>query len=66
MAAGAGSAARRSMGTGVVGGMLVATLVAVLFIPLFYRWVSREKRTPDPDETQPISAHPATTERSAS
>ncbi len=64
---GAGSAARRSMGTGVVGGMLVATLVAVLFIPLFYRWVSREKkRNPDPDETLPISAHPATTERSAS
>jgi multidrug efflux pump len=67
ISSGAGSAARRSMGTGVVGGMLVATLVAVLFIPLFYRWVSREKeRAPDPDETQPISAHPATTERSAS
>ncbi len=37
---GAGAAARRSMGTGVFGGMLVATLVGVAFIPLFFRWVS--------------------------
>ena len=63
---GAGAAARRSMGTGVVGGMLVATLVAVLFIPLFYRWVSRDKKEHhDPDETLPISASHAAAERSA-
>ncbi|MGE0639260.1 MAG: efflux RND transporter permease subunit [Thermoanaerobaculia bacterium] len=40
LATGAGAAARRSMGTGVLGGMLFATLVGVLFIPLFFRWVS--------------------------
>ena len=42
LATGAGAAARRSMGTGVLGGMLFATLVGVLFIPLFFRWVSRD------------------------
>jgi multidrug efflux pump len=41
---GAGSAARQSLGTGVIGGMLASTLIAVLFIPSFFRWVSREPR----------------------
>ena len=36
VATGAGSAARRSMGTGVEGGMLAATFVATLFVPLFF------------------------------
>jgi multidrug efflux pump len=36
LASGAGAAARRSMGTGVLGGMLIATFVATLFIPLFF------------------------------
>jgi hydrophobe/amphiphile efflux-1 (HAE1) family protein len=44
LATGAGAAARRSMGTGVLGGMLFATLVGVLFIPLFFRWVSGKDR----------------------
>ena len=35
-ATGAGAAARESMGTGVFGGMLLATFVATLFIPLFF------------------------------
>ena len=43
LASGAGSAARRSMGTGVFGGMLAATFVATIFIPLFYTWLAREK-----------------------
>jgi multidrug efflux pump len=37
---GAGAAARRSMGTGVFGGMILATFVATLFIPLFFTWLS--------------------------
>jgi|CXWL01.1.fsa_nt_gi HAE1 family hydrophobic/amphiphilic exporter-1/multidrug efflux pump len=37
---GAGAAARRSMGTGVFGGMLAATMLATAFVPLFFRWVS--------------------------
>ncbi|WP_374244027.1 efflux RND transporter permease subunit [Zoogloea sp.] len=40
---GAGAAARRSMGTGVVGGMLAATFIATLFVPLFFKWLSRGK-----------------------
>ena len=36
IASGAGAAARRSMGTGVEGGMLAATFVATLFVPLFF------------------------------
>jgi len=37
---GAGSASRHSIGTGVVGGMLAATFIAVFFIPLFFRLLS--------------------------
>ena len=33
---GAGSASRRAIGTGVLGGMLSATVLAVLFVPVFY------------------------------
>ncbi|WP_424195911.1 efflux RND transporter permease subunit [Ampullimonas aquatilis] len=42
IATGAGASARRSMGTGVVGGMLVATFVATIFVPLFYKLLTRE------------------------
>src|SRR5438477_8564315 len=41
---GAGAGARRSMGTGVVGGMLAATFVATLFVPLFFAVVARRSR----------------------
>ena len=49
IATGAGSAARRSMGTGVFGGMIVATFIATVFIPLFFVWLSskRAKKTAD-------------------
>lgn len=49
IATGAGSAARRSMGTGVFGGMIVATFIATVFIPLFFVWLSskRAKKTTD-------------------
>ena len=36
LATGAGSASRRAIGTGVFGGMLSATILAVLFVPVFY------------------------------
>jgi multidrug efflux pump subunit AcrB len=48
---GAGAGARRSMGTGVVGGMLAATFIATLFIPLFFVLVSR-RRKPRPGESK--------------
>jgi HAE1 family hydrophobic/amphiphilic exporter-1/multidrug efflux pump len=46
LATGAGAAARRSMGTGVFGGMLVATFVATVFIPLFFVLLMRRKEKP--------------------
>ncbi len=36
IASGAGSAARHSLGTSVFGGMLAATILGVLFIPVFF------------------------------
>jgi len=50
-ATGAGAAARQSMGTGVFGGMLAATFIATLFIPLFFKWLERgEQKMPAGDE----------------
>jgi len=43
LATGAGASARRSMGTGVFGGMLAATFIATVFIPLFFVLLSRSK-----------------------
>jgi HAE1 family hydrophobic/amphiphilic exporter-1/multidrug efflux pump len=43
IATGAGAAARRSMGTGVVGGMLLATFVATIFVPLFFTLFARRQ-----------------------
>ncbi len=44
IASGAGAGARRSMGTGVLGGMLAATFIATIFVPLFFKWLSRTKK----------------------
>ena len=40
LSTGAGAGSRHSIGTGVIGGMLAATFIAVLFIPLFFVWTS--------------------------
>jgi hydrophobe/amphiphile efflux-1 (HAE1) family protein len=44
IATGAGAAARQSMGTGVFGGMLVATFIAPVFVPLFFALLARKPR----------------------
>ncbi len=53
IASGAGAASRIAVGSGVMGGMIAATLLGIFFIPLFYlsvrKWVSR-KRPPAPAE----------------
>jgi multidrug efflux pump len=36
IATGAGSGARRAIGTGVVGGMLAGTFLGIFFVPLFF------------------------------
>ena len=40
---GAGSAARRSVGTGVMGGMLAATFLAIFFVPMFFKVITARK-----------------------
>lgn len=53
IASGAGAASRIAVGSGVMGGMIAATLLGIFFIPLFYlsvrKWLSR-KRPPSPAE----------------
>ena len=51
-ASGAGAAARKSMGTGVFGGMIAATFIATIFIPMFFSWLSRRRRQ---DPTAPAT-----------
>jgi len=49
ISSGAGAGARHSVGTGVMGGMLAATFLAIFFIPLFFKFIVDrslfEKRT---------------------
>jgi multidrug efflux pump subunit AcrB len=54
VASGAGAAARQSMGTGVFGGMIVATFVATVFVPLFFVFV--ERRTKQAAEQRSLPA----------
>jgi HAE1 family hydrophobic/amphiphilic exporter-1/multidrug efflux pump len=50
VASGAGAASRHSIGTGVFGGMLAATFLAIFFVPLFFvligKITQRAKKTP--------------------
>ncbi|WP_285961735.1 efflux RND transporter permease subunit [Pseudomonas tohonis] len=39
LATGAGAASQRALGTGVIGGMLSATLLGVIFVPICFVWV---------------------------
>ena len=41
VASGAGAASQHDIGTGVVGGMLAATVMAIFFVPLFFTGVRR-------------------------
>jgi multidrug efflux pump len=41
VATGAGSASQRAIGTGVMGGMVTATLLAIFFVPVFFVVVRR-------------------------
>jgi len=43
ISSGAGAASRHSIGTGVMGGMIAATFLAIVFIPLFYILISKLK-----------------------
>ncbi len=47
---GAGAMARRSMGTGVCGGMIAATFIATIFVPVFFTWFARTRKTEETEE----------------
>ncbi len=53
---GAGVNSRHAIGTGVLGGMLSATILAIFFIPLFFvlviRLFSRRRAVAEPDATE--------------
>jgi multidrug efflux pump len=56
---GAGSTSRHSIGTGVIGGMLAATFIATLLIPLFFRLVTRDRPREVPERQPAGEARPS-------
>ncbi|HKW38260.1 MAG TPA: multidrug efflux RND transporter permease subunit [Burkholderiales bacterium] len=60
---GAGAGARRSVGTGVMGGMMAATFLAIFFVPMFYRVITErrlsEKRAAAALKAEAAIPHPA-------
>jgi hydrophobe/amphiphile efflux-1 (HAE1) family protein len=66
LASGAGAASRQSIGTTVFGGMLAATVLTLLMVPVFYALIeqareARQHRTVSPDSghTPRLGAEPA-------
>ncbi|AZP13403.1 efflux RND transporter permease subunit [Undibacterium parvum] len=52
---GAGAAARQSLGTGVLGGMLAATFLAIFFVPLFFKLINDKRfKTTAQDFDHPV------------
>ncbi|KAB7771798.1 multidrug efflux RND transporter permease subunit [Xanthomonas maliensis] len=45
LARGAGAASQNAIGTGVIGGMLAASSLGVLFTPIFFAWVMARRRS---------------------
>jgi multidrug efflux pump subunit AcrB len=60
---GAGAGARRSVGTGVMGGMMAATFLAIFFVPMFYRLITErrltDRRTASDLRAEAAIPHPA-------
>ena len=56
LASGAGAASRNSIGTGVFGGMLAATFLAIYFVPLFFvvvgKITGRKNKESTPENSQ--------------
>jgi hydrophobe/amphiphile efflux-1 (HAE1) family protein len=50
---GAGAGARTSVGTGVMGGMMAATFLAIFFVPLFYKIITDRRLNTPADELVP-------------
>ncbi len=56
LASGAGSAAQRVIGIGVIGGMLSATILGLLFVPIFFVVVRRIFKPRKASQSPPTSA----------
>ena len=68
ISSGAGSASQHAIGTGVIGGMLTATFLAIFLIPMFFVVVSKltgstRPKTPGGDQDHPD--HPGDTSHGA-
>ncbi|QJR15847.1 efflux RND transporter permease subunit [Usitatibacter palustris] len=55
---GAGAGARTSVGTGVMGGMLAATFLAIFFVPYFFKLIMERKLT-EPRSSEELKAEAA-------
>ncbi len=55
-ATGAGAASRQSIGTAVFGGMLAATILSLVFVPVFYAVIERLREGKAPSESVPARA----------
>ncbi|WP_447886202.1 multidrug efflux RND transporter permease subunit AcrB [Serratia fonticola] len=59
ISSGAGSGAQNAVGTGVMGGMVTATVLAIFFVPVFFVVVRRRfsKKTEDMEHAHPVKHH---------
>lgn len=59
ISSGAGSGGQNAIGTGVIGGMLSATVLAIFFVPVFFvatlKWLERARpdHAANPEEAAP-------------
>ena len=56
LASGAGAASRHSIGTGIIGGMVGATTLALFFVPLFYYLITRMRERMNGESRQADTA----------
>ncbi|WP_431223460.1 multidrug efflux RND transporter permease subunit AcrB [Serratia sp. L9] len=59
ISSGAGSGAQNAVGTGVMGGMVTATVLAIFFVPVFFVVVRRRfsKKSEDIEHSHPVEHH---------
>ena len=53
---GEGGEQNAPLGRAVIGGLLVATIFTLLFVPVMYSLLRRKPPAPDPDGAQPEAA----------
>ena len=58
-AIGAGAASRQSIGTTVFGGMLAATILTLIFVPIFYAVIEQMREGGEPAAGEPGAQPPA-------